>query len=63
MLKKHVKYFHLNDYHIDILSKSRQIASGILIATHKSITHKFNIIKEISETDKSEITKLDGIGL
>jgi hypothetical protein len=49
LLEKSVKYFLLKNYP-NFLPNSRQIASGILIGTHKTMKHIFNIAESMKST-------------
>jgi hypothetical protein len=54
-----IKDFHFKNYHLNFIPKSRQIASGILIGTCKSLKHIFSIVKKMNSVDKTEIIKLN----
>ena len=58
-LDENLKYFEIRDYKLYNLPKTRQIASGILVGIHKDITHKFYRVKEMHDTDKCEIVRIE----
>jgi hypothetical protein len=51
------KIFSSKNYHLDLLHKSRKIASAILKGTHKPLKHLFSIVKSMNDV-KIEIIKL-----
>jgi hypothetical protein len=50
-----IKYFNFKNYNLNFLPKSRQIASGILIRTHKPLKHIFSTVERMNDVDKVEI--------
>lgn len=53
-----MKYYEFTNYIFHILTKARQIASGIMIGIIKDLKHKFVKVKDMTENDKSEIVKV-----
>lgn len=43
--ENNIKHYEIKDYTINMLPKSRQVASGILVETHKKLP--LNIVKNI----------------
>jgi ribonuclease HI len=56
--EENIKYLNLENYNLNLLPKSRQIASGILVGAHKRLKHTFSIVKRMIDADKVEIVKL-----
>lgn len=54
-----LKYFNFTGFILNLLPKNRQISSGILVGVKKDIKSSFQIVKEMDNTDKSELVKLD----
>ena len=55
-----LQYYQLHGYSLYLMSKHRQVASGILVGVRSHIISDFTEIKEMGNTqDKSEIIKLD----
>jgi exonuclease III len=59
VMEEAIKCFHFKNYHLNFLPKSRQIASGILIGTHKPLKHIFSIVKKMNSVDKTKIIRLN----
>lgn len=59
-LKKDMTRFAFHGYHVFLLEKGRNLASGTLVGAKNSITSSFEIIKPIGESnDKIEIALLN----
>ncbi|GFY71750.1 hypothetical protein TNIN_265911 [Trichonephila inaurata madagascariensis] len=57
---ENLKYYPFKGFSLCVLTKSRQVASGILIGVKRELTAEFRIIKAMGvDSDKSEIVHLD----
>ncbi|XP_042911637.1 uncharacterized protein [Parasteatoda tepidariorum] len=53
-----IKYCSFPGYALYLLPKARQVASGLLMGVKKHLTSDFQIIKEMNDSDKTELIKL-----
>uniref|UniRef100_A0A8D8Q7F5 Endonuclease/exonuclease/phosphatase domain-containing protein n=1 Tax=Cacopsylla melanoneura TaxID=428564 RepID=A0A8D8Q7F5_9HEMI len=51
--------FAFTGYALHLLPKARQIASGILVGVRENLPCTFKIVKEMNDSDKIEIVKID----
>lgn len=51
MTEETLKYFHLKNFNLNLLPKSRKSASGILIRIHQQPKHTFSIVKGMNDDE------------